>query len=810
MKNFYSIIFILMAGMYAKAQTVSGKVIDSSTKKPISFVEVTISPTNKSMHTDGNGDFKFTEVPNGTYTLHFLSSEYTYKKIEIKADKAKTIVDVVLQPSEVSLDEVVIFATPTQPTKRIGDALSTGTEITQKGIEAIGTSANNSIHSTLGLVPSVSVQSTDPYGVGRKDMRVRGVRSFLSGMTTEGIPNYGVSPIGPREDMYDKENLKSVSLYKGAVPADIFSATGNRGGSVEVGFKRSTKEPTIEFSQSFGGDNFKRSFVRFNSGEFSNTSAFGSFSYTEADKWKGSGKLVDRKNIAAGVSHKFNDKLNLEIFTNHNNVFRTNFRPYNYKEIQNFKNIYNRDFNSELTGIPSKDYFYQGYNQGKYENHNSILSFGYSPDEDNALSVKFYYNRENAEYDSTSKRGPNYIRGSSKRKLYQTGFTLNWKGTLGKIIYNLGYWFDTSNNEIPRKYRKITKSGLVDLPSGDVVSLKEGKGQIHNPYFKLSYQVNGWKFQAGLKYLYYTEPASSVYQIVNGVRNKTKEDDLSTNVKVNKEPLPSVGVGYQISEKIEAYANYGRGYMRSYMYMPTFNNYRNNRKKFKDQGLTYRIIHDRWKNETSDNFDLGLMYYTSKTRLSGNLYYSKQNDVKISIYDPQVEMNYHRNVGKMTTYGAELETYFQVFKGLTFFVNPSYNSMSFDDNLTLKSKGGIKEIKVGGKQSPAVPKIMTKTGLLYSKNGILANILMSYTGERYGDATNLEKISSSSVVDASIGYNFKKGKYFKSISFGLEIKNVLDKKYIGVISASDTSLEGRAGYYVGVPRTFIGSVKIDL
>ena len=126
------------------------------------------------------------------------------------------------QEKETEIKEVTITKNITQPTKRIDDKLYTGTEITKKGIQSLGTIANSNIFTIVNVIPSVTVNTTDAYGLGQNIMRIRGVRSMFTGMTMEGIPNYGLSPIGAREDIYDKENLDAVSLYKGAVPADVF------------------------------------------------------------------------------------------------------------------------------------------------------------------------------------------------------------------------------------------------------------------------------------------------------------------------------------------------------------------------------------------------------------------------------------------------------------------------------------------------------------------------------------------------------------------------------------------------------------
>jgi iron complex outermembrane receptor protein len=78
----------------------------------------------------------------------------------------------------------------------------------------------------------------------------------------------------------------------------------------------------LELGQSIGSQNYKRTFVRFDSGEHisgdSKTFAYASFSYTDADKWKGFGKLATRKNFSFGLTHEFNPKLKLEMFMIYN------------------------------------------------------------------------------------------------------------------------------------------------------------------------------------------------------------------------------------------------------------------------------------------------------------------------------------------------------------------------------------------------------------------------------------------------------------------------------------------------------------
>ncbi len=715
------------------------------------------------------------------------------------------------EKKEKEIEEVIILKTPTQPTKRIDDKLYTGTEITTKGIETMGVIANSNVFSILNIIPSVTTTTTDAYGLGQNIMRIRGVRSMFTGMTMEGVPNYGLSPIGAREDIYDKENFASISLYKGAVPADVFSGSGNRGGSVDLSFRRSDKNMGLELGQSIGSQNYKRTFVRFDSGEHisgdSKTFAYASFSYTDADKWKGFGKLATRKNFSFGLTHEFNPKLKLEMFMTYNDVFRHAFRSMNYSEIMNFDQNYELDFLETKKNVLANDRYYYDYNKGDYKNVNSLLSLQYQPNQNHQFSFKPYYSREDALYYQTvgSLTAPN--RNDIARDFWQAGFIMDYKGTYKNFNYAIGYWYEASDNQGATVTNRITTTQLV--PQGQNIYINvHGLGHLHNPFVKFAVNFGQFKAQAGLKYMAYRTPGSTRFlpSATNPfVPAKDPTVDLATETRLNDAFLPSLGLGYEFSKNIEAYINYGKGYMRQYGGVT--NPYLQNRAKFLAKGYTLQKLLDDWKTETSDNFDLGIIFNSKNIRLNASAFYSKQYNVLSNVNNPIVNVNYSQSVGNLSSYGAELESYFQIMKGLTFFANPSYTRFSYDDNLVVISGTTSKTIEVKGNQSPAVPKFMLKTGFLFERKGFFANAFAHHTGARFGDATNLEKVPDYTLFDAAIGY---KVKFLQnSMYFGVEVKNIADKKYVGMITFGDEQQNGGSGYFAGFPRTFVGSIKID-
>lgn len=816
-KILYSVALFLLVVGHVSAQSISGVVTNSETKKAIKDVEITISPSNKNLKTDALGKYK-AQLSAGKYTLFFYKDGFTLKEKTVTVSNKDEVINVSLSPSEVNLDEVMVFATPTKPTKRIDDALHTGTEITIKGLETSGVATNNSVFKLLNIVPSVITQSTDAYGLGDNIMRVRGVRSQYTGMTIEGIPNYGLSPIGARESVYEKENLQSVSLYKGAVPADVFSGSGNRGGSIDLSIRRSSKQWGAELHQAFGTDAYSRTFFRFNTGELgsgaSKTSAFLSLSYTTADKWKGFGKLAKRKNLSAGFTHEFNDKVKLEFFSVYNNNFRHDFKRFKYAQVQDFDKNYEADFiDLKDKTLPEYRYYYD-YNKTERTNSSNMLLVDYSPNENSSFIFKTYYAKEDGVRNFTiaSPKAPKLR--ELVNDFWQAGLVLGYKGNKGGFNYSAGYWFEASDNQGYNFWSAIKPTGLVKNKKRDIFVVPLELDYFHTPYAKIAYSNNGFKVQAGLKYMAFNSRGSTRYFPANhpngggtgDVRAENPTDDLGSKPRINDALLPSTGVGYKFSDNLEMYLNYGRGYMRQYSGVTGA--YLKNRQKFLNAGYVFQTLLDQFKTETSDNFDLGIIFNSKNVKLNINGFYAKQNNVLVNVINPVFDVVYRQNVGNATGYGAELESYFKLTKGLTFYANPSYNDYSYDDDLNIAIKGKKVVVKMKGNQSPAVPKFMVKSGLMYNFEKLSANASVTHTGERFGDATNLEKLDAFTLFDASVGYGFDLGKK-STLSLGAEVKNLFGEKYVGMITSSDEQRKGGTAYYYGYPRAFVGSIKLN-
>ena len=86
------LVFLVSLPIYAQNGTVEGTVYQRSTGKPLMGADVHIIETEQPQKTDENGNFRFTGVPIGTYTLSVSHPNYkTPEKITIEINAGRTI-----------------------------------------------------------------------------------------------------------------------------------------------------------------------------------------------------------------------------------------------------------------------------------------------------------------------------------------------------------------------------------------------------------------------------------------------------------------------------------------------------------------------------------------------------------------------------------------------------------------------------------------------------------------------------------------------------------------------------------------------
>src|ERR1035437_5630537 len=111
--GFFATCLLLLGPVLAQNKTVSGKVSDNKNGTPLAGVTVQVKGTNTLTTTSNNGTF-IISVPEFKNILQFSNVEYENLEVDITK---KTTVNVQLQSSSTSLNEVVVTGYTTQRKK---------------------------------------------------------------------------------------------------------------------------------------------------------------------------------------------------------------------------------------------------------------------------------------------------------------------------------------------------------------------------------------------------------------------------------------------------------------------------------------------------------------------------------------------------------------------------------------------------------------------------------------------------------------------------------------------------------------------
>jgi iron complex outermembrane receptor protein len=691
------------------------------------------------------------------------------------------------------------------PTKETGETVYTGSEITRKGIEAEGTKATVSVYEAINVIPGVTVEGVDPYGLAaeQKNIRIRGVRGYSTAMTVEGVPNWGGNPMGPREYIYDTEDLEGIAVYKGAIPADLGTGVGARGGAIDLKPRWPEKKFGVDYSQGIGAHKYNRCFVRLDTGALPavNTCLAGSFSYTDADKWKGPGELGPRKNVNAMLKQPLWSKDELKVWFNYNDLTQDLYRPLTYAETRSLHENYEKDYNDSLTGIRSQDINYYRYNSGEYVNRDLLAVVPLTLSDIFRVTVKPYASSEKTKIFGgvASQGGMIQQRG---RDTHRYGLISQADATFPWVTASLGYWIESNDMIISTKNYNPVNFAF----SGYGMYTDNGAdGLTQSPFVTLSGKIGGLDWQGGLKYFYYKDPSSQGYTSAAPTFILTPAPDLFREAKEYDEFLPTAGLGYHITENLEVYTDYGRNQIRPYAYMPLINLYNQNRAAFRAAGVTLDDMFNGYDMEISDNFEWGARFRSDVLDVMPVVFFSKHKNLLTTVYDPRVNQSYYQNMGGATGYGCELETNLYAGKNITLFFNPACIDFTYDGDMTFQGN----TMYTDGKQVVDTPKWTFKTGAILTFGGFEVVPMARFLGARYGDAQHEERVDDYIVADLKISYTRKKVFFAESVKVSLELNNICDTEYISVINSMDDNRAGNTSYNVGAPFTTMFTVKAE-
>ncbi len=675
----------------------------------------------------------------------------------------------------------------------------------------------------LDMLPSIQTGQADTYGLVTEDnpLRVRGafMNTFNNfALTVDGVPSVVIVQKAAIGNLLDMENMESMSLTVGASPADSGFGFGNATGSLDMQTKKASSVMSFLGKQSFGSENFSRTFVRADSGKLGSSGIrfFVSASDSRVDKWKGPGN-AERQNVEFGVIAPIGDNVTVDALVAYNHIKKHDYRALSYAEASDLGTNYELDFSEDRT---SK--YYYDYNKQDFEGYMAQANLE-AKLLGGKLSVKPYYITTSGEKYSFNTSGNLVTKVNLEQEQY--GLITRFDKKIADTDMAIGYWYQSIESSPPpllqKNYRIV--NGQLTLNNAAITSPQAGYGMLnkvetretHSPFVAIKQQVDKLKVEAGLRYVDYHLPKIQGYTLAytagdfdydTAISKATIDPTMKVDESHFRVWLPSLSAKYALSSNADVFVSYAKG-VASPDQGPLWQTYKSNKATFAAKGITLQDFWNRAKFETSDQYNTGVKYRGKNYSVEPTLYYAKYKDKQVSAYDSLVNLTYKQNAAEMEARGFELSGTYSPIDEIELFAAASYNDMRFTKDMS--TTGGA-TISVIGKQAPDAPKKMLKAGATFKYKEFYATPNIKYMSERYGDAENTQRIAPYAVADMSIGYAKKnKSGTFKEISGSLDLQNILGRKYISLIQASDDATAGTSMQYVqGAPFAAIATLAL--
>lgn len=706
---------------------------------------------------------------------------------------------------------------------------ATAVTLSKESIQTFGAIGGTTPYRALNLLPSVNTESDDPYGLvqNQNSLRIRGQLGDTNSrfaQTINGLPILFPMGHGIMGNVLDNSNVHSMTLYKGPIPADRGFGLGNTAGSLDMMVEAPSEKFGATVEQKVGSYGFTRSFARIDSGAApsAGTRVFGSVSYAQENKWRGTGNISNFNLMGGLVQPLFDNRVKIEAYGIYNSFDQDEFRDLTYSQTKNMGNYRGFDYNSSLSGNPKIDWNYYDYNRQYFDQATFFGNIEAKLWQGAIFQFKPYYAENRGRRYST----PISDTVPAAKKLgytiadieqHQIGYVVQIEQKYDPVQVKAGFWYDDSHfypqPQSSQRLYLLTNTGSTF--SGWSTLNKLGDHITTAPFIQAKSDLGKFHVQAGLKYLQTTMPWVDTYN-TTGVADVSYSDAIDSSSIIGKAStsqstkdvwLPNAGISYDITDQLTARFMYGKNYAYPAI-GPLYNNYARNLSTYQKAGISLKRLWDDAKLETSDNFEVGLRYNDGTFSVSPTFFYAKYQDKSVSTYDPVSKLTFLQNVGQAESIGGELEAAWKPLKWLTLFGSGSYNSFTFTQNLPSDANTVI---HVKGNQIPDVPKWLFKAGVTGTYEGFSVTPLFRYVDSRYADVQDTMRIAGYGVFDLYLAYTKPNLWQFKEATFSLTFQNLFDTRYISTINNSqDDSLStDSTTYKVGAPFTVVAGVKFS-
>jgi iron complex outermembrane receptor protein len=733
--------------------------------------------------------------------------------------------------------------------------------VNRQYMEKINPTAN--AFQILDLLPGVNSFSQDATGLFGGGIRVRGFAGDQMGLTINGAPvndsgNFAVYP----QEYSDTENLCEAFVTQGSTDTDA-PHVGASGGN--LGLVTCAPKDTfgVRAAESIGQLNYRRTFVRLDTGKVgpSDLKAFISYSKATADKFKGAGG-ADRDHIDMAVEARPNADVLLSASLLYNKAMNNNIRALTNAQIAQYGR--NFDFSTvapqhlaavagtaQTETVPADSYY--KFNSNPFRNYLLTSKAEFKVNKDLTVSAEPYYwygyGTGGGQIQQVTEGGTGTMAtrvkdingdgdtldkvltyGSSVTETHRPGITFKTNYRIDNHTINAGYWFERA------EHRQTGPRVLFDNNGNSSSTWLDNPSAYLQRADGLAYQARDWKTVSTGNSLY----AQDTIALMNdklmlqlGGRNSYIDRDFfnyanagSTSATGRSDAdyqikrtygkfLPSAGLKYNLDAQQSAFFNVAENFRAPSNFVLSNLLQGGTVVNGVLTGATLRnpVI----GMETSTNMDLGYRLQTDSTTFSGSVFMVNFKNRIASAYDPSSNLSTDYNVGDVTLKGFELEAGEKLNKNFSL-----YGSLTYTESLMkqdLKVSSTLTE-STAGKVMPDTPKWLAAMALSYKEGPWFGQLTAKYTGSAFSTLVNDQSMDAYTLLNLAAGYKLPSSAFFKAPEVRLNIDNLTNTEYKRINSPSGSSFTARAlplgsvagsnpSYYIGAPRFVSVTLRSD-
>ena len=743
-----------------------------------------------------------------------------------------------------------------------GDKLGTGLMIDEDTPKAKSTVTKAQLDKTrssanafqdLNLLPGVNATSQDATGMAGGNLRVRGFNSDQMGFTIDGAPvnDSGSFAVYPQE-FTDKENMCELFVTQGSTDTEA-PHVGASGGNIGMTTCGAESKGRWRFAQSLGALDYRRTFLRYDTGKIGNFKGYLSYSNSKVDKWRGEG-VSQREHVDGRAEYDLGGGSKLQAGLMANYLMNHQYRALYLDEVKSLG--YNADYSTvrpthktPVSGTAQTDTLsgdYYDYERNPFQNVLLTFKANLQLSEKTRLDIEpyYWYGYGGTTYPTTVTESSNssYVGGGvadvngdgdvkdkvavltgSMTRTDRPGVNVKMTHYMDNHKIMGGFWLEQAYHKQTRPITTFSNDGHTDFWLDDNL-LKYQNGS--------TYQGRNWKTISTGKSVFVQDtmdlldskmqvtPAISYREIKRDFTNIANNGTASASATSSKgygyadyritrtyqEVLPGVSGTYQFNEAVQGFAGVSTNFRAPGNY-----DYGNLVKTYSGTVATslYPVT---VKPETSTNIDIGTRFRGDWYKASLTAFYVAFKDRIAASYDPDTGVTHDWNVGSSTIKGLELEGGTAPYKGFSVYGSLSYTKSTLDENMP--SSTGYYDTK--GKIFPDTPEWMASASVQWASGPYMINLAAKYTGRRYLTLENDVDIGGYTLVDLNAAWKLPLSSSwgFKNPVLRLNVSNLLDRKYLIANSGSGSNVTindtvGSPKVYTGAPRFASMTFQVD-